>query len=308
MTAAEAGAIAPDTRQRLTELAPGVYALVQLDGTWGLSNAGLVVGRETVVLVDTFFTERRNAELRKTVLQTARKSPDLIVNTHHHGDHVFGNGWFPEAVIVSHERTRECMGVIDPGASAGRFTDVDFGEVRPTPADVTFAEGLRLHAGDLTLDVFYPGLAHCVGNSAIHIPEHSILFAGDLLLKGCTPTFVGGSVAGFLTVLTTLRALEAETIVPGHGPVCGPEVIDETERYVRFVQEIAAAEHRAGKAPLEVAQTADLGEFHGWLDHERIVGNLYRAYAEIDGTGTVDTKAMWRDTTAYLGRPMRSWA
>ena len=57
--------------------------------------------------------------------------------------------------------------------------------------------------------------------------------------------------------------------------------------------------------------SADLSQFPGWRDHERLVGNLYRACAELaagDESGPVDVTAMWRDTEAYLGGPMRSRA
>ena len=71
--------------------------------------------------------------------------------------------------------------------------------------------------------------------------------------------------------------------MPGHGAVCGPEVIDHVQGYLRFV--LATAERGTGRglSPLETARETDLGEYGGLLDPERIVGNLHRAYAELDG-------------------------
>jgi cyclase len=301
----------PGTAPRMECLAPGVHAFVQPDGSWGLSNAGLVFSGNTVVLVDTYFTERRNVLLRKMVTEVAPEPPTLLVNTHHHGDHVYGNGWFPEAVVVSHEDTRNSVLRLDSAVSASRFADVDFGETRPTPASITFRADLRLHAGDMPLDVIYPGLAHCVGNTVVHLPGHGILFAGDLLMKDCTPSFSGGSALGFLSVLERLRGLGAKRIVPGHGPTCDAGVIDDTERYVRFVLDLARAALADGLTPLDAARAADLGDFAGWRDHERLVGNLYRAFAELaplDAPRPVDVPSMWRDTEAFLGSRMRSLA
>ena len=79
-----------------------------------------------------------------------------------------------------------------------------------------------------------------------------------------------------------LRPLGARTLVPGHGPVCGPEVIDDVLAYLRFVQDLACQAKAAGLSPLDAARQADLGEFTGLLDAERIVGNLHRAYIEFD--------------------------
>jgi cyclase len=118
-----------------------------------------------------------------------------------------------------------------------------------------------------------------------------------------------GSVAGAIDVLeTVVRPLGARTIVPGHGPVAGPELIDEVIVYLRFVLATARQGIEAGVSPLEAARHTDLGRFAGLSDAERIVGNLHRAYAEIQGTprgGTIDIAAALSDMVTYNGgRPL----
>jgi cyclase len=116
-----------------------------------------------------------------------------------------------------------------------------------------------------------------------------------------------GSIAGWLEALGTVRALGSETMVPGHGPVCGPEVIDEVADYLRFVQETAQKGSEAGLTPLETAQQADLGRFREWLDRERLVGNLHRAYSELRGElrGTpLPLPTVVPDMVAYNGGQM----
>jgi cyclase len=101
-----------------------------------------------------------------------------------------------------------------------------------------------------------------------------------------------------------LRPLGAQTLVPGHGPVCGPEVIDEMLAYLRFVQQTARDGQAAGLTPLEAARATDLGEFKDLLDSERIVGNLHRAYLELAGAqrgAPVDLAAALGDMVAYNG-------
>lgn len=292
-------------------LTPEVTAITQGDGTWGLSNAGLVCAGSEVVLIDTFFTERRNRLLRELVMSIAPRAPRILISTHHHGDHVNGNGMFPEAVIVGHEVTRTAVERLDVSVSARRFPGVDFGETTPVPPAITFSRSLCVHAGDLTLEVFFPGAAHCPGNTAVFIRESRILFAGDLLLKDCTPTFGAGSANGFLEVLDELEQLQPERIVPGHGPVCGPEIIERTREYVRLIMALAESGVADGCTPLEVADRADLGEFKAWQDSERVVMNVYAAYREHPGAPAdlpLDVASMWRDTETYLGRSLRSLA
>jgi hypothetical protein len=96
----------------------------------------------------------------------------------------------------------------------------------------------------------------------------------------------------------------AQTIVPGHGPVCGPQVIDDTLGYLRFIQEVARQGWDAGRTPLEAAREIDLGEYADLLDTERIVGNLYRAYVELAGAERgvrIDSTAALKDMVAYTG-------
>jgi cyclase len=145
----------------------------------------------------------------------------------------------------------------------------------------------------------------------VWIPERSVLFAGDLLFNGGTPFLLSGSVLGAIDVLENfLRPLGAQTIVPGHGPVGGPELIEPVLGYLRFIADLAAEGRAAGAAPLELARGTDLGRYAEWSDPERIVGNLHRAYADLAGPaetrgGPINFTAALTDMIAYNGgRPL----
>jgi cyclase len=127
------------------------------------------------------------------------------------------------------------------------------------------------------------GPAHTTNDVIAWIPERKLLFSGDIVFNGGTPFAMAGSVLGWLDALPVLRELGAETIVPGHGEICGPEVVDEVEAYLRFVDALSRKGFAAGTPPLELARSTDLGEFAELTDSERIVGNLHRAYTELGG-------------------------
>lgn len=266
----------------LQEVAPSVWVWVQPDGSWGLNNPAFLVGVDGVVAVDTCFTERRTRAFLDAVASVTDRPVRTLVNSHHHGDHTHGNWLLPAATVVGHTRCRD--EVLATGTAAELlFPGVDWGEIRVRPPFVTFEDRLTVWVDDLRVELLHVGPAHTSNDVVAWVPDHRVLLAADLVFSGGTPFVVMGSVAGSLAALDRLRALEPAVVVPGHGPVGGPELLDEQEAYLRWVQGVAADAEADGLAPLEAARRADLGRFAGWHDPERIVGNLHRAASERRG-------------------------
>jgi cyclase len=294
----------------IQQVSEGIYAYLQPDGSWWINNTGFLVSRDGVISVDATSTERRTRAYLDAIATVTDRPVRTLVNTHHHGDHTHGNYLFGGATIVGHERCREAMLGTPMPPPAGVWTDVDWGPLELAPPFLTYTDGVTLWSGDLRCEVRYVGTpAHTTNDSILHIPERSVVFAGDLLFNGGTPFALMGSVSGWIEVLeTVLRPLGARTLVPGHGPVCGPGVIDDVLAYLRFVQRTAREAKAEGLSPLQAARAVDLGEFKDLLDAERIVGNLHRAYLELDGGergAPIDLVQALGDMVAYNGgRPL----
>jgi cyclase len=272
------------SRGELTELADGAYAYVQPPGGWCVSNAGVLKGEDGLVIIDTLATMSRAREFRARVerLDLGRPAPvRFIVNTHHHGDHIFGNCAFaPTATVIAHDAAR--TEIEKAGLGLRRlWPDVDWGPVSLVLPSVTFPDRLDLQLGSLTAELRYAGPAHTTNDIVVWLPRERVLFAGDVAMNGVTPFVLMGSVRGALRALTRLRDLGPRTVVCGHGQVCGPEVIDDNEEYLRWLFDVALAGIERGIGPLQAAREADLGHFAKLLDPERIVGNLHRAYLEL---------------------------
>jgi cyclase len=295
----------------LEEVGDGIWAYVQLDGSWGLNNAGVLAGSEGVTLVDTCFTERRTRDLLAAVAALGRGPVRTLVNTHHHGDHTHGNWLVPGATVLGHERCREEV-LASGTVSELVFPGVDWGEVQVRAPFVTFTDQLTVWVDDLRVDLLFVGPAHTTNDVVAWVPERRTLFAGDLVFNGGTPFVVMGSVSGTLAALERLEDLGPETIVPGHGAVCGPEALASQRAYLRLVSDVADEAAAAGVEALEAARGADLGEFAAWHDPERLVGNLHRALAERRGLepgDVLDMAAAFGDMVAYNdGQPLRCLA
>ncbi len=298
----------------LEELRPGLYAWVQPDGSWWLNNAGAVAGPEGVVVVDTCATAARTRRFLDALdAATGGTAIRVAVNTHQHGDHTYGNCLLPaETVIIGHANMREGLR-LDPvidGCPPFWQPVPDWGPVTRRLPDVTMTSASSVYVGERRIELLHPGgPAHTTGDLVAWLPHERVVFSGDLIFAGLTPLVFMGSVAGALAAIGWVAAMEPEIIVPGHGPVVHSgdieRVLDEHQRYYRFVVEKGEDGLARGLSPLEAALAADLGEFGAWADAERIVLNLHRVYADAAGLD-LDIMAAFQDTTAWLGGPMHT--
>jgi cyclase len=237
-----------------------------------------------------------------------------LINTHHHGDHTHGNYLFGDATIVAHERCREEVLAAGLPYFPGIFQDVEWGDVQLAPPFLTYYEGVTLYVDDLRCEIRHVGVpAHTTNDSIVWLPDRSVLFSGDLIFNGGTPFMLMGSITGAIEALEqVVKRLSPRTIVPGHGEVCGPEAIDAVLGYLRFVLQVARHGREAGLTPLQAALETDLGPYTDLPDQERLVGNLHRAYAELDGAAPgspLNILTVFADMLAYNGgNPLRCLA
>jgi cyclase len=292
---------------RVREVSDRVFAYIQPDGTWFINNTGFLVGADGVTSVDACSTERRTRAYLEAIAAASPQPVRMLINTHHHGDHTHGNYLFGGATIVAQERCREEVLAFGLPHFPGVFPDVDWGEIRVAPPFLTYSDRVTVYSDDLRCEVRYVGSpAHTTNDSIVWLPERSVLFAGDLIFNGGTPFMLMGSVAGAIDVLEqVVKPLSPATIVPGHGDVCGPQAIDDVLGYLRFVLGVARRGRDAGLSPLEAAMQTDLGEYAGLSDRERIVGNLHRAYADLDAPAergvALNVAAVFGEMVAYNG-------
>src|ERR1700742_4973124 len=298
-------------RPETVEVADGVYAYVQPDGTWWINNTGFVTGPQGVFSIDACSTERRTRAYLAAIEQVTTAPVRTVLNTHHHGDHTFGNALFPGATIVAHERARAEVIAFGPARELPFWQNPDWGQLPLEPPFLTFTDEIALHAGDTRITVKHVGTpAHTTNDVLAWFPEQSVLFCGDLVFNGGTPFLLMGSVAGCVEALEQVRLpLGACTIGPVHVPVfAGTAPIEATLDYLRFVLDLAARGRAAAVSPLAAARDTDPRRSAGWPDAERIVGNLHRAYAELGGTppgGPIDVAGALADMVTYNGgRPL----
>ena len=272
------------------QLSEGVVAAVQAGGGWFVSNAGWVVGRAGTLVIDTFVSERRTFSLQVAVEAARRRAgvtdtPVTVALTHAHGDHANGAYLFEQTGAEILANPPAGLELVHEGIQTfpGFLTTPDWGDVRP-PIAVTGVVGTRrLDLGGVVAEVItLPETAHTSGDLLVRVPDAGVLFAGDLVWGEVTPLAVSGSVTGWLRALDSVALLGASVVVPGHGEVGGPDLIESTRRYLEWVVD-AAQSVLGGSNAVAAAARAAGAEWSAWPCPERDVANILRAVADLSG-------------------------
>lgn len=192
-------------------------------------NVGLVVGQERALVVDTGQGPRQGAE----ILAAVREKTDLplvVVNTHAHYDHFFGNAVFAAAgaeEFYGHENAAAEIGqngAAQRPAVAGTEPEMAAGEGENTqivaPTAIVRDQPVLVDLGGTAATLFYLGRGHTDGDLLVGTP--STLFAGDLVEEGGYPQFGDAFPEEWADTLRHISALRNryEHLVPGHGGLC----------------------------------------------------------------------------------------
>jgi len=300
----------PTWEPGVKQLAPGIYAYIQSKATWYWSNAGFIVGNDYVVVVDSLTTVGLTQRFKDEIRKITDKPIRYLVNTHHHGDHTWGDHVFAGATIISHDYCRREVteaAIVDPNLLNTIFPEFDFRGIAVTPADITFDKRLTLHMDGREIRLLHFGPGHTVDDIIVHLPQEGIIFAGDFIFLYSTPLGTEGSFAGWIKNLDAMAKLGARTYVPGHGPVCGAEGLKQCRDYLLLVRSEARKRFDRGMTVDEAARDIDLRQFKQWPNHERILFNLERLWREFRGedptTSKLDTAEIFMrmDTMARAG-------
>ena len=305
----------PKYPEGLYDLTAQLYAWMVPNGSWGESNAGLIIGEGESLLVDTQWDVKYTCAMLDAMRSLLDTAPvKYIVNSHADGDHCWGNQLVPQAEIVTSRASYDELLSIKPrsmillgqvgkllstvrvfGASKvghwfqNMVAPYDFHEVASPLPTRTFEGELTLHVGGREVQLIQVGPAHTQGDLLAYVPDAKTLYSGDILFLGSTPVMWAGPVDNWLAALDRILEMDIDAIVPGHGPVTDKRGVQEVKAYLEYVstqvQQRYDAELSARDAAYDIALDDDFAQqpFARWNSPERIMTNVHTLYRHVQG-------------------------
>ncbi len=286
----------------LHELGNGCFGYLQPDGSWGWSNAGLVVGDGASLLVDTLFDLKLTAEMLRSMADVTTSAPiGTVVNTHANGDHCYGNQLVRDLEIVASAKAAHEMTEVPPAmlaalnAAPGEIGELfrsffgafEFEGIELTLPTRTFEHRLDLEVGGREVQLIEVGPAHTAGDTIAYVPDAKTVFTGDILFIGGTPIVWAGPLSNWVAACDLMLGLDVDTVVPGHGPLTDKAGIVQVRDYLAFVDREASARQRAGLDAWDAARelAREIGareDFGSWGEFGRIAVNVETVYRTLD--------------------------
>lgn len=283
----------------LHQVADGVHAYLQPDGGWGWSNAGLVVGDGTSLLVDTLFDLRLTQKMLDTMAPVVNSSPiDTVVNTHANGDHCYGNQLLKGKEIIASKATSNEMSEVPPSMLAALnkapgevgdlfrhfFGEFDFDGIELELPTRTFEGRFEYEVGGRVVELVEVGPAHTQGDTLVFVPDAKTVFTGDILFIGGTPVVWAGPLENWIAACDLICASDVDHIVPGHGPLTDKAGVVAIRDYLAFVNSEATSRFHGGMDAWDAARDIALNGFSEWGEFGRLAVNVDTVYRSLSDT------------------------
>ncbi|WP_334223750.1 quinoprotein relay system zinc metallohydrolase 1 [Thiosocius teredinicola] len=272
------------------QVAPNTYVLIGANEHFSfanggnIANTGFIVTDDGVVVIDTGPSRLYGEQMIAAIRAITEKPVVRVYNTHLHPDHFLGNQAFDASVLAALPATIDGIRRDGDGFNENMYRlcgPWEAGTHVVAPAIAT-ADGVERIGGHRLRLLAMTG--HSDGDLVVFDETTGVLFAGDLVFNGRTPTTPHAEIVQWLASLDALDTLPFKVLVSGHGAVASDRSpIDLTRRYLVWLEATLAESAEKGLDMAEVLSVvvppADLASLDVFAsEFERSVAHLYPAY------------------------------
>lgn len=238
----------------MEEISPGVYVKYDYEG----ANVGCILTDEGAIVIDTPLIPADGEAWVEEVAKIADKVL-FVFNTDHHRAHIIGNQYF-DAPVVAHEHAWKEMSSYKD-AFLERTKNIfkrrpeiatQYDHVTIKKPEITFTGRLLVKKGGREVEFVYLG-GHSPATSGVWLADERILFAGDAVVVGEHPSLGQSDSKEWMAMLTKLRKMSLQSVVPGHGPLCNVEATVAISEYIRAMRSKVRRQYKSGRTKSEAA-------------------------------------------------------
>ncbi|MDZ5472882.1 MBL fold metallo-hydrolase [Bacillus sp. 31A1R] len=298
-------------------LSDGVYGAIAKHGQGAWSNAGIVDLGDECLVFDSFSTPSAGADLRRVAETITGKKVKYLINSHYHGDHVFGNQAFIDATIISTSMTKDLFKEKNKIGNLAKETKEtkdylnqlkiqmeksqsevvkasfvnQFNEMSKVLEDLPimklvfptllFEDKLVIEGSKRRIELYCFGGGHTPSDTFMYLPEEKIAFMGDLVTENLHLPIV--NPLEFKSILDKVRLMDIGTFVPGHGIVGKVDLLESVYDYISYLMEKsneALQSNQSLETFLSEFQTPE--PYSKWRGMNGIKDNLSKVYKFLD--------------------------
>ncbi len=309
---------------KVEKIADDIYFHEGDIGHKGHCNNGWIVFDDYVLVIDGNFPSGAQ-EIIPKIKAITDKPIRFVFDTHHHGDHAYGNQFWVDngAVPVAHAGVIEEMRKYETGyygGKPGRWEDTarnrpDVAASKLKPPTLLYNTDMIFDDGRHRVELLHFGVAHTHGDGFAWLPKEKILFTGDAAVNGAY-NFVGdGDIGEWIHTLDAAKKLGPKVVCPGHGPMGGPEVLEDQQKFFVELRSEVKRLVAAKKSSAEVKASVDtIKETIRKNEHTaRYIGDSFtaqveKAYVELGGQPFVSKQAAIEEHWRHADEHGRSLA
>jgi phosphoglycerate dehydrogenase-like enzyme/glyoxylase-like metal-dependent hydrolase (beta-lactamase superfamily II) len=275
------------------EIAPGVFfrfsPISPTDpSVFGGSNHLWVVFEDYVVVIDANFPKEAG-DVLEAIRKTTTKPVRYVLDTHHHGDHAWGNAVWVKAgaTIVAQRNCARVLRLTGPAefAAAGKPPTgrKDVAESTLKMPSLIFDDKLVLDDGKQRVEFLHFGHSHTVGDAVAYLPKHKILCTGDACVNGPYNYMGQSDSASWIRCLEKMQELDVKLVAPGHGQLAGRELLEKQKRYFQELRKQVKKGIDEGKEIDDVVRGIDMPWYKEWTTVRPAKDNIEHVYNEYMG-------------------------
>ncbi|MEN8173920.1 MAG: MBL fold metallo-hydrolase, partial [Chloroflexota bacterium] len=240
----------------------GVRGMPNKENKGFISNSGIVIADEGIVIIDTGGSLKYGEMLIEKIRKISDKPVIAVINTHLHGDHWLGNAAirkaYPDVKIYAHEQSIARLKSSEASTWMEMFGTAMGKDIAGSEAvipDKALKHGDSLTLAGNTYKAHHTGTAHTDGDIMIEHPAQKLLFAGDVVVYGSVPSSARPqdfSAKGQIAAIEHALGLDIKTIVPGHGPTGNREIAEACLKFLKILHGSVKREYDEGLADFEM--------------------------------------------------------